>query len=84
MSEELLMRIQDMAARIKELERENAKLQTLLKTSMEQHEIIGRLYQDCRNATLEEAATECQSRHANTSRKYTHADECAEAIRSMK
>ena len=74
MSEELLMRIQEMAERIKQLEaevqeqcrlngmgaerelalmakverleRENAELQTLLKTSMEQHEIVGRLHQD--------------------------------------
>jgi TolA-binding protein len=45
MSEELLMRIQEMAARIKELERDNAELKTLLQTAIEQHEIAGKLHQ---------------------------------------
>lgn len=31
------------ATRIEQLERENAELQTLLKTAIEQHEIVGRL-----------------------------------------
>ena len=33
-------------AKVERLERENAELQALLKTSMEQHEIVGRLHQE--------------------------------------
>lgn len=33
---------------------------------------------------LEECAKECEARHNNGNRKYTHADECAAAIRAMK
>ena len=35
------------------------------------------------NAAREACAKECESRHANGNRKYTHADECAAGIRSM-
>ena len=46
------------ADRIEQLERENAELQTLLKTSMEQHEIVGRLHQEAvaENAELRKDA----------------------------
>jgi len=55
--------------RIEALERENAELKTLLKTSIEQHEIVGKLHQltveaalkECRNAALEEAALKCKA-----------------------
>ena len=33
---------------------------------------------------LEAAAVECGAKHANGNRKYTHADECIDAIRAMK
>lgn len=32
---------------------------------------------------LEDAAKACEERHANGNRKYTHADECAAAVRGM-
>jgi hypothetical protein len=46
--------------RIAKLEDENTELKELLKTSMVQHDIVGGLYQDCRNAALEEAAVKCE------------------------
>ena len=33
---------------------------------------------------IEAAAVECGAKHANGNRKYTHADECIDAIRAMK
>jgi len=54
--------------RIEQLERENAELQTLLKTSIEQHEIVGKLHQQALEAALKPGEPACyqyQSRDGN-------------------